>query len=400
MAVSSVPAPERIRLLLVEDDDGDAVLVEALLEDLPDAVALERARTVDEALTRLPEGFDCVLLDLGLPDAQGLGALHAVVGAAAGAAVVCLTGLDAEASGVAAVAAGAQDYLVKGQVDDDRLRRAIRYAIERRRTQEQARQLISRELQAAENRRLERSLLPRPVVRDPALVVTTRYHPGRDGLLAGDFFDVVEADDGTLLAIIGDVTGHGPDAAALGVSLRIAWRTLVLAGTPVDQLLPVLQQVLLQEREVPEVFATACLLVVHPDRRSGSYWLAGHHAPVLMDPRPEQVPVQARGPMLGLFASARWPRLDLTLGERWRLVLFTDGWIEGRVDHGPRRLGIDGWLALMGEADGDVPSVLDAVLERVLELNGGPMSDDVAAVALEWDGGSAPPAVGDRGTAR
>ena len=92
-------------------------------------------------------------------------------------------------------------------------------------------QLGAANLTAEENARLERGLLPRPLVADPAVAVDIGYRPGRErALLGGDFYDVVEAADGTLHAVIGDVCGHDPDAAALGVCLRIAWRTLVLGG--------------------------------------------------------------------------------------------------------------------------------------------------------------------------
>jgi serine phosphatase RsbU (regulator of sigma subunit) len=187
--------------------------------------------------------------------------------------------------------------------------------------------------------------------------------------------------------MIGDVTGHGPDEAALGVSLRIAWRTLVLSGVPADRLLPVLQEVLVRERPADEVFATVCMVAAPPSRDRACMWLAGHHAPLLLDPRPTQVPVEFRGPMLGLRADGTWPCDELRLGSSWRLVLFTDGWIEGRVDGGPARLGVSGLLELAENgAPGPVPALLDRLLEQVHELNGRPLSDDVALVALEWHG--------------
>src|SRR5256885_1677325 len=68
-------------------------------------------------------------------------------------------------------------------------------------------------LRAAENARLERGLLPRPEVMDPRVVVTPRYRPGREAVLGGDFYDVVETPDGSLYLLIGDVAGHGPDEA-------------------------------------------------------------------------------------------------------------------------------------------------------------------------------------------
>ena len=80
--------------------------------------------------------------------------------------------------------------------------------------------------------------MPAPLVTDEALQLTAHYRPGRQrALLGGDFYDAVQVADGTVHAVIGDVSGHGPDAAALGVCLRIAWRTLVLAGSGADEIL-------------------------------------------------------------------------------------------------------------------------------------------------------------------
>ena len=376
---------KRPRLLLVEDDDGDALIVSELLEEIQGPWGeVVRARTVAEAVQRLGPEVGCVLLDLGLPDAQGLEALHVVLGAAGRAAVVCLTGLD-EHRGLAAVAAGAQDYLVKGQVDRSLLDRALRYALERRRADEQSRQLYASRLQAAENARLERGLLPQPHVRSDRVRITTRYRPGRDSVLGGDFYDVVELADGTLLVLVGDVAGHGPDEAALGVCLRIAWRTLVLAGAPLDRLFPLLHEVLVAERRSPEIFTTACMLALSPDLEVADLWLAGHHAPVLLGAHPTQVEAVGRGPALGLPVERGWvpQRVDLPPG--WRLVLFTDGWIEGRVADGPGRLGVQGLLELAARRapTTSTPELLDELLARVVEDNGGPLPDDVAIVALE-----------------
>jgi diguanylate cyclase (GGDEF)-like protein/PAS domain S-box-containing protein len=126
------------RVLLVEDNDGDARLVELTLRGTLGAnIALTRAGSLAEALVRLDEApRDCVVLDLGLPDASGLDALQAILARVPTMAVVVLTGgADAEL-GLEAVAAGAQDYLVKGVGGGDALSRAIRYAVVRKHGEE------------------------------------------------------------------------------------------------------------------------------------------------------------------------------------------------------------------------------------------------------------------------
>ena len=131
--------PRPIRVLLVEDDDGDALLVSELFADADVPVELVRARTVDEALTLLD--VDCILLDLTLPDATGLEALAQLHYVAPDVPIVVFSGVDGEDLAVRAVAEGAQDYLVKGQAPGPLVLRSVRYAVERKQAELQLAEL-------------------------------------------------------------------------------------------------------------------------------------------------------------------------------------------------------------------------------------------------------------------
>lgn len=188
--------------------------------------------------------------------------------------------------------------------------------------------------------------------------------------------------------MIGDVCGHGPDEAALGVELRIAWRALTFAGMCGDELLSTLQQVLEHERESEEIFATLCTVDIAPDGRRAGLCLAGHPSPLIARPgRPaELLPYENGGPALGLLPGARWPRQQVELGGEWSLMLYTDGLIEGRVGEGNQRLGQDGMVDMVRRqlAEGlRGEQLLRAAVSEVRELNGGELTDDVAVLLLD-----------------
>src|SRR3954452_21297953 len=268
--------PERLRVLLVEDDEGDAFLVRELLSEAEAPFDLVVAHSLREARTMLGD-IQCILLDLGLPDAEGIDGLRKLLAVAGSAAVCVLTGRSDEHLGVAETAEGAQDYLVKGQVDGVLLTRSLRYAVERKRADENAQRLREVELRQAESPRLERGLLPQPLMSTEAVQVHTFYRSGRAmGLLGGDFFDVVQIGDERVHVIVGDVCGHGVDEAALGVELRVAWRALVLAGVPEEQILSSLEQVLMSERRAREVFATVASVVLDLAGNRATVRLPGH----------------------------------------------------------------------------------------------------------------------------
>ena len=275
------PAPDwqSLSLLLVEDDRGDAVLVEDLITDAVADIEVVWAQSMAHAERALASARpDCVLLDLNLPDASGIDALDRIAKRDATVPIVVLTGLNDEYFGASAVAAGAQDYLVKGRVEPEMLRRALLYAIERKRAELISADLHASQLRARENALLERGLLPSPLLLDnPGVDIVTRYRPSRESaLLCGDFYDVVQTPDRVTHVLIGDVAGHGPDEAALGAALRIAWRTLTFAGIDGADRMPQLERVLHAERTGDGVFATVLSLQIPPDGARITAVRAGH----------------------------------------------------------------------------------------------------------------------------
>jgi serine phosphatase RsbU (regulator of sigma subunit) len=391
-------AEDRIELLLIDDDPADVLSVEKMLAESGMDAGITVAGDLASARRTLPRRTQCILVDLSTPGIDRLEGLRQVLALSESAAVVVLTGLDDAHLGVQAVAAGAEDYLVKQEVDAPLLARAIRYAIERKRSEETERRLVEARILGRENARLERGLLPVPLIDDPSLRHHTRYRPGRRrALLGGDFYDTVQTEGGAVHLMIGDVAGHGPDEAALGVQLRMAWRTLVLAGHTGEQLLGTLDTVLGHERRSEEIFTTLCMITIAPSRRTARMHLAGHPAPLLFRESPgdglsaaagfevSALPEYAHGPALGLVPGAEWPTTEIDLGETWSLMLYTDGLIEGRVGEGSDRLGTDGLVELAGVARSrgvTGRSLIDELVGEVERLNGDALTDDLAVLLL------------------
>ncbi|MER7827169.1 SpoIIE family protein phosphatase [Streptomyces sp. NPDC096097] len=434
---TTTPHTTPLTLLVIEDDPAGGLTVPEILDADGHRIRVRTARNLTEAERLLTPDVHCILLDLSLPDASARtpgapangsangtsnGAINGTAGAGiatgtatgtgAGAgtgtatavdqllalrqvlriaprhAVLVLTGEDDVERATEAVRVGAQDFLFRDELDGRLLSRAIRYAVERKRADIAQYKLAESKLRAQENARLERGLLPTPLLEGSDLRFAARYRPGRSrALLGGDFYDTVRTPDGTVHAMIGDVCGHGPDEAALGVELRIAWRALTLAGLCGDDLLATLQEVLEVERPCEEIFATLCTVDIAPDGRRAGLCLAGHPAPLISRPgrRAQLLPYENSGPALGLLPRARWPRRQVELGGTWSLMLYTDGLIEGHIGQGKERLGQDGMVDMINRhldrgLSGE--GLLEASVTEARRLNGGELTDDVAVVLL------------------
>ncbi|HSL44765.1 MAG TPA: ATP-binding protein [Anaerolineales bacterium] len=146
---------ESVSILLVEDDAADARLIEIALGEIESAATLDLVRVegLSKAFEALAErSADAILLDVNLPDSRGLDTVTRMVDKAPTVPIIVLTGLADELLTVQALQKGAQDYLVKDQIDGNLLNRTIRYAIERKRAEEEIRRL---------NAELERRVIER-----------------------------------------------------------------------------------------------------------------------------------------------------------------------------------------------------------------------------------------------
>ena len=139
---------ELLRILIVEDNPADADFIQEMMPETgPVRFQFESVSRLSEAIARMErKGIDLILLDLSLPDSLGLPTLHQVRRAAPEVPVVVLSGNNDQDLAVTAVQAGAQDYLVKGQINGNRLVRAARYALERKRLEDALRQSAERHL--------------------------------------------------------------------------------------------------------------------------------------------------------------------------------------------------------------------------------------------------------------
>jgi diguanylate cyclase (GGDEF)-like protein len=126
-----------MRVLVIEDNPGDARLLEEMFgKERPGTFAVTHLSLMSEAVIHLAKGeADIVLLDLGLPDTHGLESVRRAHAAAPGIPLIVLTGMDDEALAAEAMKEGAQDYLIKGQIENRALPRALRHAIDRHRIQ-------------------------------------------------------------------------------------------------------------------------------------------------------------------------------------------------------------------------------------------------------------------------
>jgi serine phosphatase RsbU (regulator of sigma subunit) len=233
--------------------------------------------------------------------------------------------------------------------------------------------------------RLEASLLPSLPIDHPRLQVVTRYRTGEQRLrLGGDFVGSAFSPSGALHFVIGDVSGHGPDAAALGATLRSTWRALVLAGESIPHAITVMRQVLLAERKEPNAFATVVAGCI--DLEDGTVSLAnvGHPPPLLISKEVISLDTPPTPP-LGFGAMTNGHLQRFPLPARWCLLCYTDGLIDVRTApgsterYGEERLKrrLEAWSAQ--RPDG---GALDELMADIEVPSGEPFADDVAILLI------------------
>lgn len=247
-------------------------------------------------------------------------------------------------------------------------------------------QLSSARTDAA--RRLQRSLLPPALPDLEGLRISTAYQPLTDSLeIGGDFYDVWERGTHRLALVIGDVCGHGPEAAAVSALVRHTLRALTMTSADAITILRRLDGALRDALEGSDRFATVTFgfLTVGPDACTLDLVGGGHPGPVLVRAGGRAEVLEVGGSLLGIIDDPRigWRRLALRRGEE--IVLVTDGVTDARDERGGW-FGHDGVKASAAAAISSGTDTAEAISQAVLAHTGGHLQDDFAVLALRWDG--------------
>ena len=349
----------RIKLLLIEDFPWDAALVldalrkgddsayeSVLVDNL--AAAIDCAKDCAKDCVKDHAGvapFDLILLDLGLPDAQGVETFVRAHESLPDIPIMVLSGASDEDVAIQCVRLGAMDYLLKKLTIYDALPRAIRYAIERHHLQVQKEvyasnlrrknQLLEEELRIA--REIQQRLIPLHSQHFADLsgssknILQVTHYYRSSTTFSGDFFHVLRLPENKVSVIISDVMGHGVRASLMGVLARGLLEECVGAAADPGIFLGALNHSLSTALKTIgiDAFATAFYLVADLKSRQFSYANAGHPNPLrllrdanvvdwLETGRPAQPP-------LGLLPETVYTNSCSELGEHDSLLLYTNG---------------------------------------------------------------------------
>jgi PAS domain-containing protein len=226
-------------------------------------------------------------------------------------------------------------------------------------------------------RSLQSGLLPHTLPRMPGLDVAARYLPATRGLgIGGDFYDLIRLDATTAAAVIGDVQGHNPRAAALMGQVRTAVHAHASAGAPPEQVLARTNR-LLTELD-PGLFTSCLYIQLDLARHRVRLATAGHPPPLLRDAggKAQVLPVPP-GLLLGIEPAAAYPAVDVSLPPESVLALYTDGLVEGPdVDLDAATTALADHLAHAETHD------LDALADRLVQHSAG-QGDDIALLLLK-----------------
>jgi serine phosphatase RsbU (regulator of sigma subunit) len=238
---------------------------------------------------------------------------------------------------------------------------------------------LQQDLDAA--RRIQRSLLPQELPEIPGYSIAFRSDTCYE--VGGDYLDIVEQPDGSLLIAVADVAGKGLASAIMSTSFRAAFRGMAITGPPLDELATRMNQHHWAEgEEARRRYVTAIFLRLHPAAGEIEVVNAGHNPGFLVVPGVSPIQFDAAGTPLGLLPGMRYTSERHTFGPQARLLFYTDGLTEvfrGDEEFGPERLLNEFSTCCTRKAD----AILDALWVAIQAFGGGsPQSDDMTALAL------------------
>ena len=374
---------QNVQILLIEDDPDDVWVMRNLLGDRWDGpFALNHVDLLSTGMERVSAAhFDIILLDLSLPDSQGLQTFITMHAHAGNVPIVVLSGYNDEAIAVKAVQAGAQDYLVKGQVDDNLLVRSIRYAIERNRRYKAEADLRAASEEFRLAREIQQRLFPATAPALPGFEIAGALYPAN--ATAGDYFDYFPILGGCLGVVVGDVSSHGMGPALLMSETRACLRTLAQMYSDVGEILSRANQMLSADTHDFH-FVTLVLARLDPINRQLVYGGAGQRSYLLRGEGDATI-LDSTGLPLGVIADSAIPAAEpvqLLSGDI--LLLLTDGVVEAESACG-ERFGAERALKVLKKARKQPAKQIIEDLRHETEAfcRNQPINDDITIVIVK-----------------
>jgi sigma-B regulation protein RsbU (phosphoserine phosphatase) len=379
-----------IRVLLVEDNPGDALLLRELINEVqsPDTtIEWTESDRLADALLVLADAdlFDVVLLDLSLPDSQGLATFEQVHLQVPLAPVVMLTGLNDETMAAAAMERGAQDYLVKGQVDGHALLRSMRYAIERTRRRVAEESVYNSKMEMRVAQAIQRKLFPQQAPEIPGFDIAGASFPA--DATGGDYFDYFPLGAEHWMIAVGDVSSHGFGPALLMAETRAYLRAFSRASElgNLNRILTWVNRAITEDTK-SEQFVTLIAARLDITTRQLAHASCGHPPGFVLDANGQiRAELKSTGLPLGISEDNPLdPEVVISLVPGDLVMLSTDGIDEARNANG-EEFGRQRLLETV-QANRQQPAaaIIVAIRTAIRTFAGdAPQKDDITAVIIK-----------------
>lgn len=386
---------QRLRILLVEDEPNDAQIVKiALREAKSSGFIVMHETSLAGALERLSvsSSFDAMLLDLGLPDSESTETLPRLMATGPNLPIVIMTGLHDPQAAELAIEMGAQDFLVKDEIDSRSLARTLQNAIHRFRSEKERLALadtlaaeydrMAEELALARNMQFD--LLPRPnrlerIRTNLNLSVEGHFQPSSD--IGGDLWGCLDGKPGCLVLYALDFSGHGV-GAALNV-FRLHTLISELNGQITDPTATLLQINSALHGLLPRgQYATMVLAIIDTIAGKLTWSGAGAPRPLLVNPDGQAQWLDTTGIPLGLSSSARYFNRETDLPPGASLFVYSDAMTEAEMADGSMFEDERLQALVRAHYHSGKGIAIPALASQFLESVSTPLADDMTAVSV------------------
>lgn len=379
-----MPSEETISILLVEDSPSEAALVDfRLTEYMAVPFVLHSATTLADGFRFLDQrDIDLIVLDLNLPDSAGLDTFRKMYARAEGIPIVIMSGDADEEMAITAVREGAQEYVVKGTLDDNVLVRPLRFAMERARRQRAEDELRRTQREISLARTVQEQLTPDDAPDIPGFDVAGRCEPAHTA--AGDYFDFFPMKAGKWGILIGDVSGHDLSSSLFMVGARAVMRTLITSLSDPGEILRQANNILYPDMHDGR-FLTLMLLSLDSATQTLQFSAAGHPGYLIDKAGTVKQVLESDDQPLGIERDVDYsssPPIHISQGET--VLLFTDGITEALNPSGeffgePRLFDL-----IERHREQSAAELVKTVFNAAIDFRGDqPPSDDLTVVVVE-----------------